>query len=304
MINYASFYHAYGLNIKSSILLQGQQSKEMDVDITIIFDNLDTFSENFSEFEISENSKLRVGSNCMGLFYRDIEICRIMDNFIIINSTNNLKDDFIRINILSIALPLLLIKRGLLMLHANVVNMNGNAVAFIGPTGIGKSTISAFLQVNGYDLLSDDVSCFKVSENDYPIVFSGFTAIKLWPEIIKSLGKNPELMPKIHSKLNKRFYDTGKVYNDRMPLKSIYFLKNEKDTFISEISPQSAVLKLINNTLFAKIFDDAQMYENLKQCTNIVKNVPVKQLNIKHSLDDIQRLVKVIEKDFFDSSLK
>lgn len=295
------YYTAYGLNINSSIPLIGQQSKGTGLNVKIIKGKLNKlFLDNCTEFKISENLKLIKRFDSESLFWQNIEICRIInENKIVINSSSSLKEDFIRIILLDIAIPLLLTKKKMLMLHANVVNLKGNGVAFLGPSGVGKSTTSILLDQKGYKLISDDISCIRINKKKDPTVFSGFSTIKLGAEIIKILGKNPEEMPKIHHNLNKYLYDNTEFQNKSIPLKSIYILKRSNNTYIQDISPQSAMIELINNTLLGKVFSSIESFDNLNHCAYIVNNVNVKILNVKNSLNYIYNLVNVIEKDFF-----
>jgi hypothetical protein len=51
----------------------------------------------------------------------------------------------------------LLALRGETVLHASAVGVDGSALAFVGQSGRGKSTIAALLCVDGADLVTDDV---------------------------------------------------------------------------------------------------------------------------------------------------
>ncbi len=53
-------------------------------------------------------------------------------------------------------LPLALSRAGQLMLHGSAVEVAGNGVAFIGPSGRGKSTLAASFATSGSRFLTDD----------------------------------------------------------------------------------------------------------------------------------------------------
>lgn len=63
----------------------------------------------------------------------------------------------VRLYLLGSALGAILHQRGLLPLHACVLDFGGKAVAFLGHSGAGKSTLAAWLAERGGRLLSDDV---------------------------------------------------------------------------------------------------------------------------------------------------
>jgi len=62
-------------------------------------------------------------------------------------------------------IPRILGQRGNLVLHASVVAISGNTcVAFLGNSGLGKSTLAASFYQNGAELITDD--CLLLEEND------------------------------------------------------------------------------------------------------------------------------------------
>src|SRR5205809_674139 len=54
-------------------------------------------------------------------------------------------------------LGFLLRLRGVVCLHASVVGIGDWSVGFVGPKGVGKSTLAAVLGGRGFPVLSDDI---------------------------------------------------------------------------------------------------------------------------------------------------
>ena len=46
-----------------------------------------------------------------------------------------------------------------------------------------------------------------------------------------------------------------------------------------------------------KIFENKERAKNLVQCSNIVKNVPIKKLTVNHDISHLENLVDMIEND-------
>jgi len=293
-----NFYKAYGLNIKSSIKLPGIVSTFKKPDINIIFDKLDSFPlENYRKSDYNF-LKLQIANDVIGIFWQDMEICRIQNsNEIILNQLSRLKNSFLVLVILGTAIPLILNKRDMIMLHGSAVNTGDNAIAFVGSEGAGKSTTSHAFIKKGYNLLSDDVLCIKLINENIPQVISGFPIIKLWPEVIKNVGENPDLMPRIQSGVEKRFYfDHENFINGSVPLKMIFSIKwSHDDTIIRDLSLQESAMELVKSTLYANSFDNIQLVNNLINCSKIAKKVPVRSLEIKRSLEELPNLVRIIE---------
>ena len=69
---------------------------------------------------------------------------------------------------------------GFLALHASAVEVDGRALAIIGPSGMGKSTLAALLCAAGAALVADDV--LRVDSADpAPVCFPGTAALRLRP---------------------------------------------------------------------------------------------------------------------------
>ena len=267
-------YKAYGLNFKSSISLPGELSTFKTPDVIIRFDKIDPFTnEGYNESDLNENIKLIIKDNIKCVFWLDVEICRIVNsNEIILNQSNRLKKNFLRLILLGIAIPLLLNERGTLVFHATAINMNGCAIAFLGPEGAGKSTTSFAFIKNGYNLISDDVLGVTLDDEDIPKVVSGFPMIKLWPEVIKNMGEDPDSIPKIQSNVEKRFYCTNDNFvSGSFPLKMIFSIRESNNTSISDIQLQESTIELVKSTLHAVTFDNIQLSDNLIKCAEIAK---------------------------------
>jgi hypothetical protein len=90
---------------------------------------------------------------------------------------------FVEGNILAHALA----ADGLLALHSSAVEVDGQAVAIVGPSGMGKSTIAALLCAAGAGLVSDDVLRVD-SAYPRPVCFPGTRALRLRPAAASLAG--------------------------------------------------------------------------------------------------------------------
>jgi HPr Serine kinase C-terminal domain len=74
-----------------------------------------------------------------------------------------------------------LMLRGELVLHASAVQVDGRAVAFVGSSGMGKSTLAAALCEQGHGLVSDDLLRVDVADGGTLLVHPGATESRLRP---------------------------------------------------------------------------------------------------------------------------
>ena len=85
------------------------------------------------------------------------------------------------------AFGILLHQRGLVVLHASGVELNGRAALFLGASGAGKSTLAAALVQRGYPLVTDDFCVVSLGADSRPIVHPDGRLPKLWAQAIKHL---------------------------------------------------------------------------------------------------------------------
>jgi len=87
---------------------------------------------------------------------------------------------------------ILLHQRRDLALHASGVAIDGQGVAFAGPSGRGKSTLAATLMAAGHGLITDDI-CRVAFAGDRPFAMPGPSRLRLWPDAAQALGKTDML---------------------------------------------------------------------------------------------------------------
>jgi hypothetical protein len=293
-------YTAHGLIISSQINFPELIECSGKSGINIKYGEFDYSSE-----EVLEEGVFRIAShyilteNSVYLIWNHINICQIhKGQEIIVNSQTGIDETFLRALILGPALGILLHQRGRLVLHASAVNINDTAVAFMGHNGAGKSTTTFSFMNNGHPLISNDILSIDF-RNGLPVVYPGLPRIKLWPESLELSRKNMRSFP-IHPESRKRSCFVDNFYNRDIYLKHIYVIKNSEKTFLEELKPQDALLELIRNSYCANIFQNSDQATNLKEYAKIVKNVSIKQLNIKRSLDKIPEMVNLVERDVIE----
>ena len=94
-------------------------------------------------------------------------------------------------------LPRLLAQRGQLVLHAGAVRAGSRAIAFVGETGSGKSTLSGSFHVDGCPVLSDD-GLLVTPEAGRALALPTYPSLRLWPEALAgSLRRAAALAPSL-----------------------------------------------------------------------------------------------------------
>ncbi len=107
---------------------------------------------------------------------------------IIVDPMPGASEQAIRLYLLGSALGVLLHQRGLLVLHANAIVIDGAAVLFMGPSGAGKSTLAAWFAARGYPVLTDDICAVEVGADGKARVLPGLNRLRLSDEASERLA--------------------------------------------------------------------------------------------------------------------
>lgn len=118
-----------------------------------------------------------------------IQICG--GNDILVEPLHPHKHDAIALFLLNHALAIVLLQRGLLVLHAGAVLVGGQAgdqcVALAGPSGAGKSTLLAALHEQSYAVAGDELCVLRV-DADGATVLPGPRVMQVWAAALPSLA--------------------------------------------------------------------------------------------------------------------
>jgi hypothetical protein len=85
--------------------------------------------------------------------------------------------------------PLALSRQGQPAFHASVVTVAGGAVAFLGKTGMGKSTLAASFALNGAAFLTDDALLVEETASGCEALPS-HASVRLWEDSVAALAGN------------------------------------------------------------------------------------------------------------------
>lgn len=112
-------------------------------------------------------------------------------NDILVEPLHPHKHDAIALFLLNHALAIVMLQRGLLVLHAGAVlagDQDGDScVALAGPSGAGKSTLLAALHGQGYTVAGDELCVLRV-DADGATVLPGPRVMQMWAAALPSLA--------------------------------------------------------------------------------------------------------------------
>lgn len=89
--------------------------------------------------------------------------------------------------LLNQVVPLVLSRRSRLVLHASAVSWQQRVLAFVGRSGLGKSTIAAACAAHGARVVADDCLVLRRA-GDLWLAWPYEASLRLWPDAVTMLG--------------------------------------------------------------------------------------------------------------------
>lgn len=131
----------------------------------------------------------------------------------------------IRVFLLGTVFGILCFKRGWLPLHAGCVRVGAKAVAFAGPSGVGKSTLAAAFLRRGHAVLADDVTVLDISAPGGPQVLPAFPRLKLWRDAMQRMDFPTDGLERARVTLEKYHVPIDAAFcTDPLPLSAVFYL--------------------------------------------------------------------------------
>jgi hypothetical protein len=190
------------------------------------------------------------------------------------------------------ALSFALVKQGFEPLHATAVVVDGGAVAFLGESGFGKSSLAACFLEAGCRLLTDDLLVLQRSSAQV-FAFPGPPRIKLFPQIARRfLGGDFSPVPMNGG--------TGKLIlpiSDRLrcavpvPITALFAVEAPRDACrrdhvsIEPLSPRGAFIQLVKSTFNRRLVTASRLQRQLQIMADVAGDVPVATLSYPRSVD-------------------
>jgi hypothetical protein len=226
----------------------------------------------------------------------DVGRYRIRDGGeIIVDPAADASDRNVRLFLLGSAFGAILHQRGALPLHANVIEIDGQAVAFMGHSGAGKSTMAAWFHDRGHAILGDDVCVVADGADGLPLAHFGLPRLRLWRDALELSGRTVTDYDLSFDDMDKYDVPTSREPSTGpVPLAAIYLLgvaEEGEAPQIRRLAGVEAVDALLANTYrgtYLKIMGGTSRH--LKQCLTLIGQVPVFRVDRRwgHELFDAE----------------
>jgi len=211
----------------------------------------------------------------------------------------------VRLFLLGTAFGALCQQRRLLPLHASAIEVDGQCVAFAGPSGIGKSTLAAFFHDRGYAVMSDDICVVSLDAQGQPRAWPGIPRLKLWREAADALARDVSALEPDHDGLEKYHFRIDPGANQAsLPLRRLYILREARlpaQEGITLLTGTSAFEALTANTyrhfLLAPM---GQAAGHFAICAALIKHSGVYLAGRRKGFDVLAVEAEMLERHFRD----
>lgn len=176
------------------------------------------------------------------------------------------------------AVPLALSRQGKLVLHASAVDFGGRALAFIGASGRGKSTLATSFATNGARFITDDGLQLAWSDVQLTAIPS-HPSVRLWEDSSLALfDKTMTAAAPIEYSSKTRFLAGPEIAfcDESQPLRRIYLLGPGSAAWpaIERAKPASTLMALVRNSFLLDIDEKGMLALHFDELSRIA-NLPI-----------------------------
>jgi hypothetical protein len=190
-----------------------------------------------------------------------------------------------QVYLLGQAISFALVKGGFEPLHATCVVIDGKAVALLGDSGYGKSSLAACFLEAGHRLLTDDLLVVREVAGGFQ-AFPGPPRIKLFSDMArKFLGESVSGVP-MNSGAQKLVMPLAseRVHFDAAPLEAIYTIApphevaQDQAIRIEGVPSRAAFVLLMNNVFNYVIIDTRRLHTQFGALARLAATTPMRKI--------------------------
>jgi 6-pyruvoyl-tetrahydropterin synthase len=191
---------------------------------------------------------------------------------------------------------IVLLQRGVLLLHGSAVAVNGKGAIFLGPQGAGKSTtISAFHQ-QGYQVLADDIVAVQFSEGK-PTVVPGVTQPRVNSDTVAALDfEETAVYPDDYGP--KKHYIESDAEVRQVPLETCYILREGENIEIMASRGMDTFFHITRHVHPLGFLTDTDMTPmDFEQCSMLADKSQIRILKRPKEYDQLLSIVDAVVAD-------
>jgi hypothetical protein len=201
-------------------------------------------------------------------------------------------------------LPLVMSHQGWCVLHAAAVAGPCGGAAFLGATGLGKSTMAASLAAAGLSAVTDDTLILTAASDGSVTGHPAYPSMRVWPETADAIfgpgyrhdGRVSEFNDKVRVGRSGglEFVASG------APLRVLYLLSPDAGTGaprVEAIPPRDRLMEVVRHAFVLDWQDTGRLRAAFETVSRVAARVRIRRLRFRHEYDDLPALRGVILND-------
>jgi hypothetical protein len=225
---------------------------------------------------------------------------------ILIDAAPSANDEDVRAHLLGAVFGALCHQRGIIPLHASVINVADGCVAFVGSSGAGKSTMVAALARRGHEIISDDECFLQLDTNGEVQAWPGISRIRLWEDAKDALGFDGPRTERVMQGYNKYFIPVRSPQDPirSRPLRQVYQLRRVQNSApeVTRLRGTDTVEVLMQNVYPPGLADRLGYQPHVfKVCTAVAREVPVFRLSRPRDFAVLDQGIELLENQLLSS---
>jgi hypothetical protein len=283
-------YMCYGLCLQSEIPLPELAPVEQPPDVTIRLGHLAQVPHN-------NGPSGRCGDQeeyCLVAEVGDFLVQ--YGRHIIVEPLPDVDEALLRHYLLNRIMAILLRQRGILVLHASAVAVQNRAIAFVGASGRGKSTIAAAFVAQGYAALTDDYTAIAMQDGGCAVL-PGVPLLRLSHASATVLGDEADGFPPCLPADQKCAYALApQPWSAVFRLTRVYLLTEGHALTLEAVAPQTVFRELLMHSRVRPLrLTSAAKSRHFIQCMQLANAVPIHRLVRPSALARLPELVRLVE---------
>ncbi len=209
-------------------------------------------------------------------------------------------DDTVQHLYLNQVLPLALSKLGKFILHASAVEIDRVAVAFVGESGRGKSTLAASFATSGSRFLTDDGLVLGTRGGECTAMPS-HPSIRLWDDSREALiDEDTAIAPAVQFTSKARLFAGRNIAfcDQPRPLRRVYFLGTGEQSApaFDRVSPSEALIELARHSFLLDVEERQMLAAHFDELADLAKLRVFYKLDYPRNYENLAGVRNAIEK--------
>lgn len=189
-------------------------------------------------------------------------------------------------------------RQGKLVFHASAVEIGSAAVAFMGESGKGKSTLAAGFATSGYRFLTDDGLMVEACGSGYQVMPS-HPSIRLWQDSeVALIAPDTPTAPALEFTSKSRFLagETIPFCDTPRPLRLVYFLGDGSASAITfqRMKPSEVLIELVKHSFLLDIEEREMLAAHFDELSDLASLPIYYRLDYPRRYEDLPKMRQAI----------